>query len=163
MKLQVWNGQLANHYMYGIWRAISEMLPRETGEAIRERLSEIVFDEIQKEQGITETDPIALLQRLAKYFEDMGYAEETIVAVGPNEIRRTMSNLTLTDCPAKLGKEGYIIPGPSHHIMWAALKKQCGMKVVPQTLPESEKGNAYSPDVPPEKWVFRSHWKMEKI
>ncbi|MBI4188322.1 MAG: hypothetical protein HY529_03845 [Chloroflexi bacterium] len=161
MKLQVWNGQFANHYMYGIWRAISEMLPRETGEAILERTSEIVFDEIQKEQGINETEPMALLQRLARYFEEIGYAEETIEPIGPYELKRSMTNLTLTDCPAKLGKEGYIIPGPSHHIMWAALKKQCGLKVVPKPIPGG--ASPYQEGVPPHKWVFRSHWLLEKI
>lgn len=159
MSLRVVSEDLWNLYVYAVWSALNRLLPRETQEKIRDLAGEIAYGEMEKElnlEGIK--DPVDMLEQIAGRLTQLGYADFRYERLGPGEINRYMTDLSLRDCPNKLRKEGAVLPEPSHAMMWAALKKRGLQSIRIEDPPDPRYG--MKEGVPPEQWVFRAHEKI---
>ncbi|MBI2303577.1 MAG: hypothetical protein HYU86_02375 [Chloroflexi bacterium] len=117
--------ELWNTYTYATWSAINRLLPRETVQKIRDLTGEIAYDELEARHNLADIkDPMTLLERLGELLTQMGLATFHFEHVGPNEFYRYMQDLSIPDCPGKLKDEGGLLPGPSHAIMAASIKKR---------------------------------------
>ena len=89
---------------------------------------EILFADVEKELSITETDPIAVLTRVGKWFEHVGYVERTeFKMVGDGLLEYHMWNPLIINSGRRLIEEGSAAPHFSTTLGMAALKKKCGM------------------------------------
>ena len=82
----------------------------------------------EKEVSIAETDPIAVLTKVGKWFERVGYVERTeFKMVGDGLLEYHMWNPLIITSGKRLIEEGSAAPHFSTTLGMAALKKKCGM------------------------------------
>lgn len=148
---RVVHADLVNLEAYAIYKAITELFGERGWEVIW-RSGEIVFDELQKELNLTETEPLALMQRLADWLVETGYIHRIDVSQpSGDELVYEMEGAVLRPAVLKLREAKAVLPHWSTVVMAAALKKVCGIEVeVDAARPE-----ILSPTRSREMWKLR--------
>jgi bifunctional DNA-binding transcriptional regulator/antitoxin component of YhaV-PrlF toxin-antitoxin module len=138
---------------YALFSALNEIVGKKAWE-IALRGGEYAFAEVRKRLGIAETDPIALVKRLGKWLERMGYARIEIEKTGENEFLYTMydtaSRRGLRQTRKEKGEDA-VLAHWSTVLMFAALKEMCKMKAEISHL-DFAKEDKKGPSV--EKWTL---------
>jgi hypothetical protein len=114
--------------VYAVYKAISELFG-EKGWDVIWRSGEIMFDEIEKRLEFADTDPLSVLKVLARYFVDAGYVEQLDFHMAEeNVMEYELSGTLVRPAILKLKEENCVLPHWSTVVMFAALKKLCGVK-----------------------------------
>ena len=89
---------------------------------------EILFEDVEKELNITETEPVAVLRKVGDWFARMGYVSRTdFIVIGENMLEYHLYDPLIIPAARRLIEEGSAAPHFSTSLMFAALKKKCGM------------------------------------
>lgn len=142
--------------VYAIYKAVTELFG-DRGWDVVWRSGEIVFQELKRRLNITETEPIALLRRLGRYFEEVGYLKRmSIEALKEDEFLYDMYEVSIHEGIMKLRAEeaNPVLAHFSTTVMFAALKDMCNMTAEITHLEVEGKG---------EEAYGREKWKLKKI
>lgn len=117
-----------NHFCYAVYAAMHRAFGERSWDVVWES-GDILFDELEKELDITETEPLAVLEKIARWFERSGYAErlEFNLKEG-NELEYSLYEPVIKPSALRLIQEGAAPPHLSTTLMFSALKKRCGLK-----------------------------------
>lgn len=136
---------------YATFKAITELIG-EQGWNLVWRWGEIAFEELREQANITETEPLALVQRLSKWFVEMGYAR-SLEASQPTEnvIVWEAESPIVRPVIMRLRAEDAVLPHFSAAVAMAALKKMCNI----DAQMESVKSEILSPTRTRQRWLLR--------
>ena len=112
-----------NLVTYGVFRALAELYGKE-GWKVPPASGEIAFRELKKRMKFDGLKPIEALNKLARYFEKVGYIEKIgFEQIGENELIYSMEGVSIDWAVSKLKEEGGVLPHYSTYIYTAALKE----------------------------------------
>jgi hypothetical protein len=122
---------------YGLAGAVCKVLGKEKADSIFRLAGEREFGELKKKVDISETEPVAVLNKIARWFEKTGYLQR-------QEIKRTSENEIIVDtygvsegyyaAGLELKKENASTPHYWRCLAVAALKDRCALKAKAEPL-----------------------------
>ena len=122
---------------YGLAGAVCKVLGKEKADSIFRLAGEREFGELKKKVDISETEPVAVLNKIARWFEKTGYLQR-------QEIKRTSENEIIVDtygvsegyyaASSKLRQEGAESPHYWTFMAIASLEKRCDLNVRSESL-----------------------------
>ncbi|MFH0848930.1 MAG: hypothetical protein V1857_05460, partial [archaeon] len=65
--------------IYCIYKAATELFGNESAWRLVWRSGEVMFEEICREKALPITDPIEVMERIARYLEEVGYSERLTI------------------------------------------------------------------------------------
>jgi len=117
-----------NLVTYGVFLALAELYGKE-GWKVPPAFGEIAFRELKKRIKFDGLKPIEALNKLARYFEKVGYIEKIgFKQIGENELIYSMEGVSIDWAVSKLKEEGGVLPHYSTYIYIAALKELFGIE-----------------------------------
>ena len=144
---------------YAVYSAIIRLFGKKVWDIVW-LSGEIAFAELKERLNITEKEPLAVLRRVARYLEKMGYASKL-------DIKKVEENKYTLDLYSTAAREGIrklkmeqkdlgetFCPHYCTTLMFAALKEMCNMKAEVKELDFAPKeGRKYSREI----------WTLSKI
>jgi len=117
-----------NLVTYGVFLALAELYGKE-GWRVPPAFGEIAFRELKKRIKFNVLKPFEALNKLARYFEKVGYNEKIgFEQIGENELIYSMKGVSIDWAVSKLKEEGGVLPHYSTYIYTAALKELFGIE-----------------------------------
>jgi len=113
-----------------------------------------MFDELEKRLEFADKDPLSVMNVLARYFVDAGYVERLDFRMaGEDVLEYDLTSSLIRPSVLKLRQENCILPHWSTVVMFAALKKLCGVKA---------ETDASQPEIT-SATTTRERWVLSKI
>jgi hypothetical protein len=141
--------------IYAIYRAIWENWGEEAWKVVW-RAGEVLFEEIQQEQDLDTSSPLAAMRDLARYLVDVGYFTDMQVRqIAEDQLEYEMMAPVILPGAQRLITEGAVPAHISTAVMFAALKRLFGLKAEMMGEPEF-KENEETPTTP----VAIERWKL---
>jgi len=141
-----------NLVTYGVFQALAELYGKE-GWRVPPAFGEIAFRELKKRIKFDGLKPIEALNKLARYFEKVGYIEKIgFEQIGENELIYNMEGVSIDWAVSKLKEEGGVLPHYSTYIYTAALKELFDVEIEMIDLEFSVVEGKFCAT---EKWILR--------
>ncbi len=142
-----------NLVTYGVFQAIAQLFGEE-GWKVPPTYGGIAFRELKRRMNFEGLKPIDVLNKLARYFENVGYIEKiSFEEVGENELIYSMEGVSIDWAVNKLLQEGGVPPHYSTYIYVAALRDLFDIEVEMVDLAFESIGD---------KLYVKERWRLKK-
>ena len=120
--------EFLNQELYAIYKALDQLIGERAWDVVW-RSGEVLFDDLEKGLDITETEPLAVMKKIGAWFERSGYVDKIeFRMVALDELEYDMYDPIIRASARRLISEGAAAPHFSTALMFAALRKKCGLK-----------------------------------
>lgn len=120
--------EFLNQFIYAVYSAMHRIFGERAWEVVW-KTGDILFDELERELGITETEPLPVLEKIGRWFERSGYAEKLEFHLKEgDELDYDLYDPVIRPSALRLIHEGAAPPHLSTALMFSALRKKCGLK-----------------------------------
>jgi hypothetical protein len=117
-----------NQFTYAVYTAMHRVIGERAWEVVWAS-GDVLFEELERELDIKETEPLAVLEKICRWFERNGYAERLECNLKEDgELEYDLYGPVIKPSALRLIREGAAPPHLSTALMFSALRKRCGLK-----------------------------------